>query len=54
MAVKKSQLYRSLWESMDASQYRGYILTLLFVKYVTDKHKPQPFETVEIPENGSF
>jgi type I restriction enzyme M protein len=38
MALKKSQLYSSLWQScdelrggMDASQYKDYILTLLFV-----------------------
>lgn len=44
MAVKKSELYSSLWAScdalrggMDASQYKDYILTLLFVKYVSDK-----------------
>ena len=42
MAVKKSELYSSLWAScdalrggMDASQYKDYILTLLFVKYVS-------------------
>lgn len=46
MALKKSQLYSSLWQScdelrggMDASQYKDYILTLLFVKYVSDIHK---------------
>ena len=40
MAVKKSELYRSLWSScdelrggMDASQYKDYLLPLLFVKY---------------------
>ena len=44
MALKKSQLYSRLWKScdelrgsMDASQYKDYILTLLFVKYVSDK-----------------
>jgi type I restriction enzyme M protein len=44
MALKKSQLYRSLWQScdelrggMDASQYKDYVLTLLFMKYVSDK-----------------
>jgi type I restriction enzyme M protein len=44
MALKKSQLYSSLWQScdelrggMDASQYKDYVLTLLFMKYVSDK-----------------
>lgn len=50
MAVKKTELYRSLWAScdalrggMDASQYKDYILTLLFMKYVTDKYKGQKY-----------
>ena len=45
MALKKSQPYSSLWQScdelrggMDASQYKDYILTLLFMKYVSDKY----------------
>lgn len=61
MAIKKSQLYQSLWEScdelrggMDASQYKNYILTLLFLKYVSDKYKNQQYATIEIPEGGSF
>ena len=61
MAVKKSELYSSLWEScnnlrggMDSSQYKDYILTLLFVKYVSDKFKGQPFGDIIIPEGGSF
>ena len=44
MAIKKSELYSSLWSScdelrggMDASQYKDYVLVLLFVKYVSDK-----------------
>ncbi len=43
MAIKKSELYSSLWKScdelrggMDASQYKDYILVLLFMKYVSD------------------
>lgn len=46
MAVKKTELYSSLWAScdklrggMDSSEYKDYILTLLFMKYVTDKYK---------------
>lgn len=61
MAVKKSQLYSSLWAScdklrggMDASQYKDYILTLLFVKYVSDKYKDNPYGAIAIPEGASF
>lgn len=61
MAVKKSELYSSLWAScdslrggMDSSQYKDYILTLLFVKYVSDKFKGVIYGDIEVPENGSF
>lgn len=61
MAVKKSELYSSLWAScdalrggMDASQYKDYILTLLFVKYVSDKFTGEDYSDVEVPEGGSF
>ena len=61
MALKKSQLYSSLWQScdelrggMDASQYKDYVLTLLFMKYVSDKYAGQPDALIEIPEGGSF
>lgn len=61
MAIKKTDLYASLWAScdelrggMDASQYKNYILTLLFVKYVSDKYAGQKYGVVEIPEGGSF
>jgi len=57
MALKKSQLYNSLWQScdelrggMDASQYKDYVLTLLFMKYVSDKQD----SLIEVPEGGSF
>lgn len=39
---------------MDASQYKNYILTLLFVKYVSDKYAGQPYAEIEIPDGGSF
>lgn len=61
MALKKSDLYSSLWAScdqlrggMDASQYKDYILTLLFVKYVSDKAKTDSGCLTEVPEGGSF
>lgn len=61
MALKKSDLYTSLWKScdelrggMDASQYKDYILTLLFVKYVSDKSKADPNSLIDVPEGGSF
>ena len=61
MALKKSDLYRSLWAScdelrggMDASQYKDYILTLLFVKYVSDKQKADPESLIDVPAGGSF
>ena len=61
MALKKSQLYSSLWQScdqlrggMDASQYKDYVLTLLFMKYVSDKHAGNPDALIEVPEGGSF
>lgn len=57
MALKKSQLYSSLWQScdelrggMDASQYKDYVLTLLFMKYVSDKKD----SLIDVPEGGSF
>ena len=50
MALKKSELYSSLWSScddlrggMDASQYKDYVLVLLFIKYVSDKYADVPF-----------
>lgn len=61
MALKKSQLYSSLWQScdelrggMDASQYKDYVLTLLFVKYVSDKYVTEPDSVIEVPDGGSF
>jgi type I restriction enzyme M protein len=61
MALKKSDLYSSLWKScdelrggMDASQYKDYILTLLFVKYVSDKAKADPKSLTRVPKGGSF
>src|SRR5213594_1971061 len=61
MALKKSQLYSSLWQScdelrggMDASQYKDYVLTLLFMKYVSDKYAGKPGALIEVPSGGGF
>src|SRR5947208_2517789 len=61
MALKKSELYSSLWSScdelrggMDASQYKDYVLVLLFIKYVSDKYAGVPFAPITIPPGASF
>lgn len=61
LKLRKSDLYGSLWKScdelrggMDASQYKDYILTLLFVKYVSDKRKADAESLIDIPPGGSF
>ncbi|HMP73537.1 MAG TPA: type I restriction-modification system subunit M [Kiritimatiellia bacterium] len=61
MAIKKSELYSSLWSScdelrggMDASQYKDYVLVLLFIKYISDKYAGQPYAPITIPNGASF
>ena len=63
MAIKKSDLYSSLWQScdelrggMDASQYKDYVLFMLFIKYITDKYANSTDFTppVTIPKGASF
>ena len=61
MAIRKSELYSSLWAScdelrggMDASQYKDYVLVLLFLKYISDKYAGQPYAPLVIPEGSSF
>ena len=61
MPIKKSELYSSLWKScdelrggMDASQYKDYVLVLLFVKYVSDKYAGQKDALLDVPVGGSF
>jgi type I restriction enzyme M protein len=61
MALKKSELYSSLWSScdelrggMDASQYKDYVLVLLFIKYVSDKYAGVPYAPITIPAGASF
>ncbi|EPO4994548.1 N-6 DNA methylase [Vibrio fluvialis] len=63
MAIKKSDLYSSLWAScdelrggMDASQYKDYVLFMLFIKYVSDKYGDSDdfAPPVTIPPGASF
>ena len=62
MPLRKSHLYSSLWQScdqlrggMDASQYKDYVLTLLFMKYVSDKYAGSgDFADITVPPGGSF
>jgi type I restriction enzyme M protein len=59
--LKKSELYSSIWAScdelrggMDASQYKDYVLVLLFVKYVSDKAASQKNYLLDVPKSGGF
>ncbi len=61
MALKKSELYNKLWSScdelrggMDASQYKDYVLVLLFMKYVSDKYAGDEDGLIIVPKGGSF
>ncbi|GHQ10864.1 type I restriction-modification system subunit M [Helicobacter pylori] len=64
MAIKKSELYSSLWAGadslrggMDASEYKNYVLILLFLKYISDKArndaKNNTISQIEVPK-GCF
>jgi type I restriction enzyme M protein len=61
MALKKSELYSSLWAScdelrggMDAGQYKDYVLMMLFIKYVSDKYAGMPYAPITIPKGAGF
>ena len=63
MPLRKSHLYASLWQScdqlrggMDASQYKDYVLTLLFMKYVSDRYAEDddPDADIEVPPGAGF
>ncbi|CAN2046861.1 type I restriction enzyme M protein [Candidatus Magnetomoraceae bacterium gMMP-1] len=61
MAIKKSELYSSLWAScdelrggMDASQYKDYVLVMLFIKYISDKYTDVLFAPITVPKGSSF
>jgi type I restriction enzyme M protein len=61
MAIKKSELYSKLWAScdelrggMDASQYKDYVLVLLFIKYISDKYAGMPYAPIQVPAGAGF
>ncbi len=61
MAIKKSELYSSIWESCDKlrggiepSEYKNYVLVILFVKYVSDRYGNNPYAPIVVPAGGSF
>lgn len=61
MAIKKSELYSTLWKccdelrgGMDASQYKDYVLVILFVKYISDKSRSDAAFDIEIPDSCYF
>ena len=61
MAIKKSQLYSTIWKGcdelrggMDASQYKDYVLVVLFMKYISDKAKVDSDSLIELPEGCTF
>jgi type I restriction enzyme M protein len=63
MPIKKSELYSSIWAScdqlrggMDASQYKDYVLFMLFIKYISDKYGNSTdfVPPVVIPKGASF
>ena len=63
MAVKKSVLYSKLWDScntlrskggMDATQYKDYVLIVLFMKVITDKYYHKKESLIEVPDDANF
>lgn len=63
MAVKKSVLYSKLWDScntlrskggMDATQYKDYVLIVLFMKVITDKYYNKKDSLIDVPEDANF
>ncbi len=61
MPIKKSDLYSSLWAScdelrggMEPSEYKDYVLFMLFIKYVSDKYAGDEDAPLVIPTGASF
>ena len=60
MAVKKSELYSSLWKSCDelrgsmtSTQYKDYDLAFRFIKSVSDRFVG-PFSLLEVSKGGTI
>lgn len=61
MAIEKSELYSSLWQScdalrggMDAGEYKNYVLAMLFIKYISDKFDGKPYAPIQVPAGASL
>jgi len=61
VAIRKSELYSSIWQScdelrggMDASQYKDYVLVLLFIKYISDRYAGKRYAEIVVPKGASF
>lgn len=61
MAIKKTELYSTIWKScdelrggMDASMYKDYVLVMLFLKYISDKYANVPYAPIIVPQGSSF
>lgn len=63
MSVKKSVLYSKIWDScntlrskggMDATQYKDYVLIVLFMKVITDKYYNKKDSLIDVPADANF
>ncbi len=61
MAIRKSELYSTIWEACDElrggiepAAYKDYVLVLLFIKYISDKYAGQPYAEITVPDGASF
>lgn len=61
MAINKTEFYSSLWTGcdeqrggMNATQYKDYVLMLLFMKYVSGKYKGDLYGMIVVPQSARF
>jgi type I restriction enzyme M protein len=61
MAIKKSQIYKSLWTACDElrggiepASYKDYVLVFLFLKYISDKYTNQKYAPIKVPKGSTF